>query len=103
LSDDFVIYEMAQPSAMTDPGQTIERLSRAARPTLFYAACEPEILFALVLSNLMSPSLWAFRTTIEGNAALCGEGEPRAPMDAIQHYVNDHFFPESRPPKSGIP
>lgn len=75
-----------------DQEQTIERLSRAARPTLFDAGCEPEILFALVLSNLMSPSLWAFRTTIEGNAALCGEGEPRAPMDAIQHYVNDHFF-----------
>jgi hypothetical protein len=77
----------------TEQERTIERMSRAARPTLFEASLDPELLFALVLSNLMSPWLWQFRTTIERNAlAMSGRGDPQALlMDTIQHEVDNHF------------
>src|SRR5262245_18964357 len=84
-------------SCPTEVDAVIERMSRAARPTLFDAACDPQLLFALVLSNLMSPSLWSLRDAIARVAATPPEGpgsagDQRLLMDALERHVNERFF-----------
>ncbi len=50
---------------MRQANNLVDRLSRAARPTLFDAVCQPELMISLILANLMSPSLWDFRSRIQ--------------------------------------
>ena len=45
---------------MSEHDQHIDRMSRAARTSLFDTACDPELMIGLVMSNLMSPKLWEF-------------------------------------------
>jgi hypothetical protein len=83
---------------VADADELVLRMSRAARPTLFDAACEPGLLYALVLSDLLSPSLWTLAEGIvrgahEGASPTdeAGDVQQRL-MAAIQSYVNEHFF-----------
>ena len=74
----------------------IERWSRAARPTLFDTVAEPQLIIALVLANLMSPALWAFREKVQAridakSAAEPGDAESLI-MEEIQAYVDRHLF-----------
>jgi hypothetical protein len=66
------------------------RLDRAVAPNLFDAAADPDVVFPLVLANLMSPRLWELRDR------LSGSGEPaRVLCDGtirpIQQFVDHHF------------
>lgn len=94
----------------------ISLLSWAARPALLEAAREPALLMALLLADLMSPSLWDFRekihlkTAVEGAAAVHGRsadggraadaGPPERPaddrpeliMEEIYEYMDRHLF-----------
>ena len=79
----------------------ISRLSWAARPALLEAAREPGLLMALLLADLMSPSLWEFRETIrlktaaDGAAAAHGrsaDDRPELIMEEIHEYMDRHLF-----------
>jgi hypothetical protein len=65
-------------------------LDRAVAPNLFDAAADPEVIFPLVLANLMSPRLWELRDQLSGSAdpirALCD-----CTIRPIQQYVDHHF------------
>ena len=84
-----------------DRNERIRRLSRAARPSLLEAACEPDLLAAMVLANLMSPSLWDFRDKIRRRTARAKEGPPdehvRIAMREIHDYLDKHLFHVSPP------
>lgn len=67
----------------------LDRMAKAARPSLFDGACDPELLVSLVLSDLMTPSLWAFRDKIEER--LEAEAGNVSIMAEIQRYVNHHL------------
>ena len=94
----------------------ISLLSWAARPALLEAAREPALLMALLLADLMSPSLWDFREKIRlktaadgaaaadrgradgGRAADAGPPErptgerPELIMEEIHEYMDRHLF-----------
>lgn len=81
---------------MTNPSDTLDRMSRAARTSLFDGVCDPDLLMGLVFSNLMSSSLWEFRETIKQKVGSGSNDQTRehqhAVMEEIAHYVNGHFF-----------
>ena len=81
---------------MNDDQEKTRRLSLAARPALLETACEPDLLMAMVLANLMSPSLWEFRDKIHRRCAEKGEDPPesheRIVMEEIHDYMNKHLF-----------
>ena len=81
---------------MTAQQNDIERWSRAARPTLFDYLVEPRLVFALILANLMSPSLWAFRDTLRKRIEAGDAGDHGSPerfaMSEIGRYVDSHFY-----------
>ncbi len=79
----------------------ISRLSWAARPALLEAAREPGLLMALLLADLMSPSLWDFRESIRlktaGDMAASPPerptaGRPELVMQEIHDYMDRHLF-----------
>ncbi|MEA3276423.1 MAG: hypothetical protein U9Q81_14270 [Pseudomonadota bacterium] len=75
----------------------IDRLSRAARPTLFDAVYEPGIFISLILANLMSPALWEFGAKVEkaSDRESPQEGAKSGSellMDELQRYANHHLF-----------
>ena len=76
---------------MTETDAVIDRMSRAARTSLFDAVCESDLMIGLVLSNLMSPALWEFRDRIEAKAGAGTRNHQFAIMEEIAHYVNGHF------------
>ena len=53
----------------------------AARPTLFDAACDPELPVALMLANLMAPTLWARRAAVAGDPGAARDGGPAGRPD----------------------
>lgn len=94
----------------------VSLLSWAARPALLEAAREPGLLMALLLADLMSPSLWEFRekirlkTAADGAAAADGgradggraddagaperraDDRPALVMEEIHEYMDHHLF-----------
>ena len=70
----------------------VERMSRAARTSLFDAVCDPDLLIGIILSNLMSPALWKFCDKIKQKVDEQSPDERQALMKTISHYVNSHFF-----------
>ncbi|MCX6363226.1 MAG: hypothetical protein NTW58_03475 [Actinobacteria bacterium] len=79
----------------------ISRLSWAARPALLEAAREPDLLMALLLADLMSPSLWDFREKIRLKTAAAGaaaphgrsaDNGPELVMEEIHDYMDRHLF-----------
>ncbi|MEM7124505.1 MAG: hypothetical protein AAF563_24730 [Pseudomonadota bacterium] len=77
---------------MTDSSDSLDRMSRAARTSLFDGVCDPDLLMGLVFSNLMSPALWLFRDKISEKAGAEAGDHQHAVMNEIAHYVNNHFF-----------
>ncbi|MEW6356543.1 MAG: hypothetical protein AB1696_09470 [Planctomycetota bacterium] len=78
------------------PGFALDRVAQAARPTLFDAAARPDLLIALTLANLMSPSLWDLKRRIHHRV---GKGPEDAEahfadeiMGEIHDYVNKKFY-----------
>ncbi len=62
----------------------IKHLYRAVRPSIFDVAATPELAFAILLANLMSPRLWELSDTIRHRPA-------EDKMAALHDYVNSHF------------
>jgi hypothetical protein len=65
-------------------------LDRAVAPNLFDAAADPDVVFPLVLANLMSPRLWDLRDRLSGSAGpaqVLRDGTIRP----VQQYVDHHF------------
>ena len=84
---------------MNDDG--LRRRSWAARPALLEAAADPDLLMALVLADLMSPSLWEFRDGVERLLANAGQAPAHAPsqdeqtrlvMEEIHAFMDKHLF-----------
>ncbi|MCP4624007.1 MAG: hypothetical protein GY850_10790 [bacterium] len=75
----------------------VDRLSQAARPTLFDAVCQPELMISLILANLMSPSLWDFRSRIQQRVESWGQTTADEFIESnimreIHSYVDKHLF-----------
>ena len=84
----------------------VSLLSWAARPALLEAAREPGLLMALLLADLMSPSLWEFREKIRlktaGDRAAAvqarpaderpAEERPALVMEEIHDYMDRRLF-----------
>ena len=84
----------------------VSLLSWAARPALLEAAREPGLLMALLLADLMSPSLWEFREKIRVKTAADraaaakerpaeerpAEERPALVMQEIHDYMDRHLF-----------
>jgi hypothetical protein len=70
----------------------IERLSRAARPTLFDGVAQPDLLISLVLANLMSPLLWDFRQRIQEHIQRQHPEQGARVLSEVQAYVNAHLY-----------
>jgi hypothetical protein len=68
-------------------GPSPSALVRAVRPTLFGAAEDPDLIFALLLSNLMSPSL----RPLAGKALPKAPADPAATMRKIRKFVDNRF------------
>src|SRR5215475_1979149 len=65
-------------------------LDRAVAPNLFDVAADPELVFPLVLANLMSPRLWRLRehlAPLPDPVRGLGEGSIRH----FQEYIDHHF------------
>ena len=80
---------------MNDYELKIEMLSRFARPTLFDAVKQPEMLVAMILANLMSPSLWLFKAQVQSHIPVDPMPERshvKLIMSAIKSYVDRHLF-----------
>ena len=77
---------------MIESPDTIDRMSRAARTSLFDGVCDPDLLMGIVLSNLMSPALWEFRDHIRQKVSGESREHQHAVMKEIARYVNGHFF-----------
>jgi hypothetical protein len=84
---------------MDDDG--LRRRSWAARPALLEAAADPDLLMALVLADLMSPSLWEFRDGVERllpGAVQTFAHDPsqdeqtRLVMEEIHTFMDRHLF-----------
>ncbi len=79
-----------------DKKNLIRRLSRAARPALLEAACEPDLLPSMVLANVMSPALWDFRNKIwrrpAGKENQTPDANDRVVMEEIHNYMDKHLF-----------
>jgi len=65
-------------------------LARAVAPNLFDAILDPELVYSLVLANLMSPRLWELR------GRLLGSPEPsqrpsESKSERIQQLIDRHF------------
>lgn len=77
----------------------VELLSRAARPSLLDVAAMPELLFSLVLANLMSAKVWDFaarvRDRILHRTGAAGLSDPDVVMDGIHDYANRKLKHES--------
>lgn len=63
-----------------------ENLDRAVAPNLFDALADPELIFGLVLANLMSPRLWKLRSSLLRQAPSGGGG-----LREIQQLIDRHF------------
>jgi hypothetical protein len=65
-------------------------LDRTVAPNLFDAILDPELIFALVLANLMSPRLWELRARLPQSS---GPGEPifSDNIQRIQQLIDHHF------------
>ncbi len=63
-------------------------LVRAVRPTLFGAAEDPDLIFALLLSNLMSPSL----RPVTEKALPRAAADPASAVRKIRKFVDNRFF-----------
>ena len=77
----------------TVAGDRTKTLVRAARPTLFSATSQPQLIASLVLANLMSERLWrlADRIAKSGRAAFAKRDIPGM-MRAVQKFVNGRFY-----------
>jgi hypothetical protein len=71
---------------MSDTSGAMQRRSWAARPALLEAAREPDLLMALLLADLMSPSLWEFRDRLHPTA------DTAAVMEEIHRFMDRHLF-----------
>ncbi len=71
------------------------RLDRAVAPNLFDVVADPDLVFTLVLANLMSPRLWAIRDRIleEARPAAGEQGPAHASgiIERIQQFLDHHF------------
>jgi hypothetical protein len=65
-------------------------IDRAVAPNLFDAILDPELIFALVLANLMSPRLWELRRRLLQSS---GPGDPPFAdgIQRIQQLIDHHF------------
>jgi hypothetical protein len=65
-------------------------IDRAITPNLFDAILDPELIFALVLANLMSPRLWELRRRLLQSS---GPGDPTFAdsIQRIQQLIDHHF------------
>lgn len=74
-------------------GDRIKTLVRAARPTLFSAASQPDLIASLVFANLMSESLWRLAGRIaESRRGVFAKRDLHGMMRVIQKFVNGRFY-----------
>ena len=59
------------------------RLERAVAPNLFDVILDPELVFTLILANLMSPRLWELRDKVQHS--------PGESAQQIQEFLDHHF------------
>ncbi len=75
---------------MNDP-----RLDRAVAPNLFDVVVDPDLIFTLVLANLMSPRLWEMRDRILAEPKPApdelGAGHAAGIIERIQQFLDHHF------------
>ena len=65
-------------------------LDRAVAPNLFDAVLDPELVFSLILANLMSPRLWDLRARVLASAeAAASTAQGMIPQ--VQQMIDRHF------------
>lgn len=62
---------------------------RAVAPNLFDAVVDPELVFTLVLANLMSPRLWELRDRLLSSTGAAPS--PEGIIPSLQHMIDRHF------------
>jgi len=66
-------------------------LAQAARPTLLDAAARPELLFSVILANLMSPKVWDFAARVRERAAESAGPAAVPDATAIAEAIHCHI------------